>query len=109
MIIPNGHIEIQAVFDGDINPQTGFPTPTQGVWSERIVCQYLTKSYRHASAVNDEFYTLASYEILVDALAVEGIQPTIIRLSDEQGNVLGEYPVISIQHHRGARVYKITI
>lgn len=109
MIIPNGHIEIQAVVGGDINPETGFATPAQGVWSERIACQYTPKSYHHASKVNGEFYTLASYEILIDELSVDGLQPTMIRISDERGLVLGEYPVINIQHYRGARIYKITI
>lgn len=109
MIIPNGHIEIKEVVDGGINPQTGFPTPAQGVWSGRIACQYSPKSYRHASVIGGEFYTQASYDILVDTLDVKSVEPTTIRLYDEHDNVVGEFPIISIRHLKGARVFKITV
>jgi hypothetical protein len=110
MIIPNGYIEIKEVsVVGGINPQTDFPTPAQGEWSGHIACQYLPKSYRHAKEVNSEFYTQASYEILVDELDVQSLKPTLIRLTDEGGHILGEYPVISVWHHKGARIFKITV
>lgn len=109
MIIPNGYIEIKEVIGGDINPQNGFPTPAQGVWSERVPCQYTPKSYRHASNIGGEFYTQASYDILIDALDVESMKPTTIRLTGGDGNVVGEFPIISIRHLKGARTYKITI
>ena len=109
MIIPNGHIEIREVVGGNTNPQDGFLTPAQGVWSERIACQYTPKSYRHASVVGGEHYTQASYDILVDALEIECIKPTTIRLTDEKGNAIGEFPIISIRHLKGVRVCKITV
>lgn len=112
MIIPNGHIEIKQIVGGDINPTTGFPIPAQGVWSGRVACQYSAKSYRHADKVGTEFYTLANYELFVDALDLEreGVTaPTTIRLTSESGVVLGEFPVIRIDHLRGVRQYKITV
>ena len=109
MIIPNGHIEIRKVVGDDINPQDGFLTPAQGVWSERIACQYTPQSYRHASVVGGEHYTQASYDILVDALNVEGVKPTTIRLTDENGNAIGVFSIISIRHLKGVRAYKIRV
>lgn len=112
MIIPNGYIEVKQIIGGGINPTTGFPSPAQGVWSGRVACQYSVKSYRRAAEVNAEFYTLASYDLFVDAIDLEreGItDPTMVRLVAEDGKVLGDFPVICVDYLKGVRQYKITV
>lgn len=110
MIIPNGTIEVKQVVGGGINPITGFPTPAQGEWSGRIACQYSAKAYKHAARIEGEFYTQASYDILVDYLSFEEIiEPTIIRLWDKNGQEVGEFPIIRIEALDAVRQYRITV
>lgn len=109
MIIQNGYIEVKQIIGGGIDPQTDFPIPAQGVWGGRIACQITAKAYKHAALVGGEFHTQASYEILVDALDLDDLEPVTIRLSDLDGEVRGEYPIISVEYIKAARIYKVVV
>ena len=94
MIIPNGTIEFKEKTPGCIDPETGYPSkPTQGGWGIPIPCQYIPNSRNNLGKVNGERFTTASYTLLLEEQPLPDIEQ--IRLSDANGNSLGEFSLIS--------------
>ena len=94
MIIPNGTIEFKEKTPGGIDPETGYPSkPTQGGWGIPIPCQYIPNSRNNLGKVNGERFTTASYTLLLEEQPLPDIEQ--IRLSDANGNSLGEFSLIA--------------
>lgn len=93
MIIANGNIEIKCKAGGGIDGSTGYPVPAESSWSDPVPCQYIPVRLNYLALSNGEPRKDASYEILVEASSFVHEQ---IRLTDRDGGVIGEFPVISV-------------
>lgn len=94
MIIQNGHIQIKHKTAGGIDKVTGHPIPSVSTWSVPIPCQYIPNNVNKRGMIQGEHYTIASYTILLEEQPFTAEQ---IRLTDMDGNVIGEYSIISSQ------------
>lgn len=95
MIIQNGIIELKQKTGGGINPETGFPNkPTSEAWSNPIPCQYYANKYNNLGRVNGMNFKIASYTILIEEQPFNGEQ---VRLKTLDGNMVGEFSVISVE------------
>lgn len=94
MIVANGNIETKIKSGGGINPETGYPNKPSEAWGEPIPCQYQANNNSLKGRTNGEAFRIASYEILIDEQPYESEQ---LRLSDDNGKVIGEFSVIDIK------------
>lgn len=96
MIIPNGAIQIKRkTSGGGIDPETGYAArPTSVDWDLPIPCQYVVNKYNALATSNNEHITSASYAVLIDEQPFDGKQ---VRLTDSEGNVLGEFSITQIE------------
>ena len=106
MIIVNGTIETKVKSAAGINPATGFPNVSQGSWSTPIPCQYIPNAHNNLGIANGEHYVQAKYAILIDLMQFSSEQ---IRLKDMQGNVIGEFSVISVEPLQAVDELKILV
>ncbi|MCE8584881.1 hypothetical protein K0E99_17605 [Bacteroides fragilis] len=95
MIIENGTIETKAKTVGKIDPKTGYPSkPSDVSWSDPIPCQYSANKYNKLGRVSGEHFIRAEYSVLIEEQPFDAEQ---IRLKDLNGNVVGEFSVISVE------------
>lgn len=95
MIIENGHIAMATKVGGGIDPVTRHPIVPTLTWGEAIPCQYGAQTQNlQAEKSDDTHYELVSYWILVEAQPIEGEQ---VRLSDANGDVVGEFSIIKVE------------
>lgn len=107
MIIENGTIEPKVKSAGGIDPTTGYPIkPTQPQWGTPFSCQYVPNSHNNLGRVNGEHFTTATYTVLIEEQPFTAEQ---IRLKDLQGNVIGEFSVISAEPLEAVCEIKILI
>ena len=95
MIIANGTIELKVKTAVGINPSTGFPVASTTSWGSPVPCQYLINTHDNLGRTQGEHFVKAQYSILIE-------QPTPVaseqlRLTDRDGNVLGEFSIISVE------------
>lgn len=107
MIIANGYIEPKytrtnpADTDGDgIDDTTGYPikpTDDSVSWGVPIECQFIPNKRNNLGVANGEAYTVAKYQILVreDEWSWNS---EVIRLATQFGRLIGEFPIISVEH-----------
>lgn len=107
MIIPNGTIEVLTTSDGGLNPTTGFPTKPKETWGAKIDCQFspVRQDYL-AKTVNSEPYSALSFSILIEAATFTGDR---VRLSDRDGNSIGEFSVVSVEPLEAVGQVRITV
>lgn len=94
MIIANGTIEFKVKSAGGIDPTTGFPVASSSTWDSPIPCQYLVNSHDNLGRVKGEAFVKASYTVLVEQQTVPSEQ---LRLTDRDGNVLGEFSILGVE------------
>ena len=96
MIIENGTIELkQKTIGGGIDKTTGYPLkPASVSWGDPIPCQYIAKKYSNLCMVGGEHFKTAEYSVLIEEQPFDAEQ---IRLKDLNGNVVGEFSVISVE------------
>ena len=95
MIIVNGHIETKQKVAGGLNSETGYPNrPSEISWNDPIPCQYIANKYTNLGRVNGEHAKFAAYQVLIEAQPFEAEQ---IRLSDRDGNLVGEFSIIWVE------------
>lgn len=93
MIIENGTIEFKVKTGGGVDPETGYPAAPAVEWGEPVPCQYIPNKNSFLGRSNGEHFTVASYQILIDAMhTVESEQ---LRLKDASGREIGQFSVIS--------------
>lgn len=96
MIIRNGTIEFKSKSGGGIDPVTGHPIkPTSSSWGDPIPCQYSSNKHNNLGRVSGEHFTIASYAVLIEEQPLEESEQ--IRLTDDAGNVVGEYSIIEVE------------
>ena len=93
MLITNGRIETKIKTGGGLN-EAGYPVNPSVDWGNPIPCQYQANNNSLKGRTNGEAFHIASYEILIDEQPYESEQ---LRLSDDNGKVLGEFSVIDIK------------
>lgn len=94
MIIQNGTIEFKVKTPGIIDPDTGYPSQATGVsWSKSIPCQYLPNNRNNLGRVKGERFTTATYTVLIEEQQLP--QSEQIRLTDQNGKILGEFSLIA--------------
>lgn len=94
MIIPNGHIAFDASVAEGVD-SLGYPIPVVEKWGAAMECQYLPTTNKQARA-NDEAITAQSYVVYVDRLLM--LPSERVKLSDRQGNEVGQFSVRSVEH-----------
>lgn len=108
MIIQNGTIEVKQKRGGGVDSETGHPVVKNYTWGRHIPCQYIPISHDKRATYNGEHYTQASYTVLVEEqpFCTTGEQ---VRLTDEYGRVIGEYPIASIEYLEAVCETKLVI
>ncbi len=91
MIITNGKIEMKIKTGGGLGAD-GYPVSHTVSWGLPIPCQFRANKYNNKGRTNGEAFTIASYEILIEE---QPLTSECVRLSDDAGNVMGEFSVIS--------------
>lgn len=98
MIIANGTIEVKRKrVDAAIDKVTGFPIAPAGVaWEAPIPCQWSANRRDFLGKSVGGNFISAQYSILMEreGTAFDAEQ---IRLSDGNGNILGEFSIIDIE------------
>ena len=89
MIIENGKIQIFSIEGGGLDEKGNPIKPTETL-GDAIPCNWKRNSYEKNGIYEDGKFTSASYIILID---MQKFEPCRFRLSDSQGNVLGDYEV----------------
>ena len=108
MIIKNGTIEVKSKSAGGIDPETGFPIPSDRVtWGEPIPCQWLANKYNNLGKSEGGNFTVAHYSILIES--EQEFKSEQIRLRDNYGNVLGEFSVIEVEPLQAMCQIRITV
>lgn len=118
MIIVNGYIEPKyrlanpADKDGDgLDDKTGYPIkPTAETvsWGPAIECQFVPNKRNNLGVTNGEAFTVAKYQILVNEEAWPW-DSEIIRLTTQFGRVIGEFPIIAVEHLKAVGETQILI
>lgn len=90
MITPSGTIQIYSIEGGGLD-ENGNPVKPTEVLGEPIKVNQRRAKYNEGTYENGKF-TAASYVILLD---MQEFEPCRFRLSDSEGNVLGDYDVQS--------------
>lgn len=95
MIIPNGTIKVKTKVSGGIDPSTGHPIHSSSVsFGDPIPCQYIVNKYNALATSNGEHITASSYQVLIDEQTFDAEQ---IRLTDDTGNVIGDFSIQQIE------------
>lgn len=105
MIIVNGTIEFQATSGGSLD-ENGYPVEPERMWGDPIPCQYYPDRYNAQGRVNGEHATLRAYVILIE---LQSVTSERIRLTDSDGNVVGEFQIISSEPLQAMCQTKITV
>lgn len=107
MIIQNGYIEAKEKTANGIDPSTGYPIPAgQPAWGKPIPCQYAANKYDRLGTVNGGYFTIAEYTIYIEEQPFTAEQ---IRLTDMNGNELGEYSIRKVEPLEAVCQLKITV
>lgn len=94
MIIENGTIEFKRKDVAGIDPETGYPDEVSHIcWGEAVPCQYQPVKRTLLSTVNGEHFTSATYSVLIEMQPLPDSEQ--VRLTDGNGNVLGEFSLLS--------------
>lgn len=96
MIIQNGNIEAITVAESGRDPNTGYPVAGSVSYSEKIPCQYFLKTNRQFVLAEGERKETEQYQILVEEQQ-GAFNPEQVRLSDLNGNVIGEFVVETVE------------
>ena len=95
MIIENGKIEPKCKSGGGIDPNTGYAIKPTATWGNPIPCQYFANALNKlAETMQGSNYTAQSYTILIEQQPFSAEQ---IRLTDRNGNVVGEFSIIQAE------------
>lgn len=105
MIIPNGTLEFKTKQVRGADPNTGYPLPPEETWGEPVPCQYYQNSRNMLAQVGKETRDLASYTILIEGKA----QGESMRLTSDDGTIVGEFSAVSIEELRAVGQTKIVI
>ena len=93
--ITNGSVSYKFKTGGGLDPVTGFPVPATSTWGEDIPCRWTTVSLNLLARDIEEHYIEAKYAIYVAGKRLPSEQ---LKLGDNDGNVLGEFSVISYEY-----------
>lgn len=96
MIIANGYIEFKRkVAGGGISPTTGHPIKVDAYsYGAPLACQYIANKQDNLGVIQGEHFRVAIYEILIEERTIDS---ELLRLSDANGNVIGEYSILSVE------------
>lgn len=94
MIIENGSIELR---------EKGRSSD----WSLPVACQYIPKTSYIPGVSNGERAELTTYTVLIDMMDMAAFAKA--RLSDENGNVIGQYVIKTVEHLMAVHETKLTI
>lgn len=104
MIVENGTIQGMKVVGGGLD-RNGNPTRQTTIWGDLIPCNIKILKCDNLGRYNGNAFTIASYEVLVDDLCYS---TTRVRLT-LNGNLLGEFQVMSIEPLNAVCLSKITV
>lgn len=97
MIIQNGQVEFITEQSGGFDATTLHPASAiNKTYGVLIPCQYSAVTYNALAQSNDEAVTQRSYSILIEQFW-ESHVTSRLRLSDRNGNNLGEFSIIRVE------------
>lgn len=107
MLIVNGHIELEKVSGGGIDPETGYPKQAETVWGKSLPCQFrIPKMDMRTRTSDGSSFKDVSYEILVEWGRIDSER---LRLHTVFGEMLGEFKIIRIMPLREVSKVKIWV
>lgn len=87
----------------------GRPVPVQNTLSDPIPCNIKTLHEDKRGKVIDSVFTQASYEVLIDISLVPNFTAEKVVITDNRGNVKGEFQVQDVQHLDYVEAVKLTV
>ena len=76
-------------------------------WSLPIACQYIPKAGYIPGISNGERTDTTTYTVLIDLMDMAAFAKA--RLSDENGNVIGQYVIKTVEHLRAVHETRLTL
>lgn len=102
----NGSVQFKTKAGGGIDPTTGYPIAASAAWSDAVGCRWVKTSENLQAKSSGEPIVQSNYTIYLDG---DNMPSEQVRLTDRNGNVLGEYSVISAEYIDTKGVTKILV
>lgn len=94
-LFTNGTVQFKQKTGGGIEPATGYPISASSTWSEAVPCCWNVISLNLLAKANNEHYKDAQYTLFIEGNSLPSEQ---LKLTDNNGNVLGEFSVTSYEY-----------
>ena len=105
-LFSNGTLQFKQKTGGGIDPTTGYPVQATSTWGEAVPCSWNTVSLNLLATTNNEHYKDAQYSLFIEGNNLPSEQ---LKLSDNNGNVLGEFSIISYEYLDTKSVTRIIV
>lgn len=105
MIIANGYISAKIKTGGGLDAN-GNPVLPSVDFGDPIPCNIKTNKNSLIGKSNGNTFTVASYEILIEA---NGYEEGTVQLTDLSGKAIGEFPIMEIEPLYAVGMVKITV
>ena len=105
-LFSNGTVQFKQKSGGGIDPETGYPVSATSTWSESVPCSWKTVSLNLLATANNEHYKDARYTLFIEGNSLPSEQ---LKLTDNDGNTLGEFSVISYEYLDTKGVVQIVV
>ncbi|EJX05270.1 hypothetical protein EVA_06626 [gut metagenome] len=108
MIIENGTLQVMQKTGGGFD-KNGLPQKVQNAPGEPIPCNIKTLNHDKKGKYIDGTFSRFSYEILLDIETTQNFTADRVRLTDNRGNVIGDFQVQDVQHLDAVGAIKISV
>lgn len=107
MIIENGALKYLAGTAGGGIGDDGKPVKRTDVWSEAIPCNIRINNRNNLGRKEGTAFVIAAYIVTLERRT--GFDPGRIQLFNDEGQSLGEFPVVSIEVLEAVNAIKIVV
>lgn len=105
-VVANGSVSFKYKTGGGFEAITGYPVVAKSYWGEPVECHWATVSMDLLAIGHNEHFTNAKFVVYILGNTLPTEQ---MKLSDNNGDVLGEYSVISYEYLQVKGVTKIIV
>lgn len=106
MILDNGTLRVQTTTGGGL--VEGIPQEATTQWDEPIPCHIVANTYNQRGTFKDSTFTQSSYTVWFD-YGLHIFRAKRVQLTNNKGELLGEFEVQSIEHADWVGRTKITV
>lgn len=107
MIIENGALKYLAGTAGGGIGDDGKPVKRTDVWSEAIPCNIRANNRNNLGRKEGTAFVIAAYIVTLEYRT--GFNPGRIQLLNDEGQFLGEFPVVSLEVLEAVNAIKIVV